>query len=704
MQDDFKDHFIIEMIEPLEINKSAIGLDVATEDNRREAAIYSAKNGLPSLTSKIQLVQSGEKTAGFLFYLPVYKKVSVPKDEESRLKNIVGWAYVPFNASQLFSAIESKIYRNLDLSVSDISSVDNPQTLISFKSNDRAENSTEKHISSRKLSIFGRDFLLNGKLKGKDSSFKSGWFLLLFFLLSSFSILSFFKMLLRAFQQDKIKAKEDLMRWQETVLNSAEESIISATPDGIISTFNEAASKMLGYRPDEMIGINTPAIIHDLSEVVAYSKVLSQELGRNIAPGFEVFIAKALLGKSDVREWTYIRKDGSRFPVQLRVTAMYDSQNKIIGFLGVAHDLTKQKVTESELNQLLSAINQSAIVSTTDKKGKIIKVNDNFCKVSGYTKEELIGSDHRIVNSGVHPKEFFEKIWSTILSGQIWIGEIQNKNKQGDFYWVYSVIAPLFDENKQIDRFVSIRFDISEGKRAENKLMHSAQMATLGEMAGGVAHEVNNPLAIIVGKSNQLRRRMEQGNFETSKIIEGLITIENTSERIAKIVKGLRTFSRSAESDPMVPVQARKIVESTIELCSQRFKSHSVALNVLIETDCNVQCREVQISQILMNLVNNSFDAIEMNEEKWVEVKVFEKNKTVHFVVTDSGLGIPKQVVDKMMQPFFTTKEVGKGTGLGLSISKSIAEEHHGSLSYDFSSKNTRFILVLPESQPEKGV
>jgi C4-dicarboxylate-specific signal transduction histidine kinase len=171
-------------------------------------------------------------------------------------------------------------------------------------------------------------------------------------------------------------------------------------------------------------------------------------------------------------------------------------------------------------------------------------------------------------------------------------------------------------------------------------------------------------------------------------------------ERIAKIIQGLRSFSRNADSDPMEKTQISQIVKETLELCSERFKNQSVDLQVNCAIETKIECRPTQISQILMNLLGNGFDAAENLQEKWVRLDVSSTPDSVIISIMDSGKGIGPQVAAKMMQPFYSTKEVGKGTGLGLSISKRIVEEHHGLLSYDSSSHHTRFVLQLPIKQP----
>lgn len=228
----------------------------------------------------------------------------------------------------------------------------------------------------------------------------------------------------------------------------------------------------------------------------------------------------------------------------------------------------------------------------------------------------------------------------------------------------------------------------------------AAKMAALGEMASGVAHEINNPLAIIRGRADHLLTLLDAGPVDTERLKSDLHRMQVTTDRIARIIKGLKAFSRDSSRDPMEMISISSIVEDVVELSRERFSKRSIELRVSIVEDLLIECRPTEIEQVLVNLINNSYDAVENLNEKWIEVSVYREATNVVISVVDSGAGIDPIVVDKMMQPFYTTKEVGRGTGLGLSISKGIAEAHHGFLDYDAKAPHTCFVLSLPLRQP----
>jgi C4-dicarboxylate-specific signal transduction histidine kinase len=226
-------------------------------------------------------------------------------------------------------------------------------------------------------------------------------------------------------------------------------------------------------------------------------------------------------------------------------------------------------------------------------------------------------------------------------------------------------------------------------------------MSALGEMAGGVAHEINTPLGVICLRLEQMEECLAEGDINSLDFLEALHIVRQTADRIAKIVNGLRFFAREGRRGIPEITNLGAVVEDTLSLCRERFAAQGVQLEDLRDQALNsVQCvcRSVEISQVFLNLLNNAFDAVQALDSKWIKIQVVDVGNNIELSVTDSGQGIPHHVQEKMMQPFFTTKEIGKGTGLGLSISKGILEEHGGRLYFDNSCPNTRFVMVLPKA------
>jgi C4-dicarboxylate-specific signal transduction histidine kinase len=235
---------------------------------------------------------------------------------------------------------------------------------------------------------------------------------------------------------------------------------------------------------------------------------------------------------------------------------------------------------------------------------------------------------------------------------------------------------------------------LTELEVQQQVLAHSAKMSALGEMAGGIAHEINTPLAAITLKAESLI--FNDDNSDAT--VRGLEDIISISEKLAKIVLGLRRFSRDGQLESMTPTAVDTIIDETLTLCAEKFRGQGVELRVRTTSALLINCNPEQISQVLLNLLNNAFDAVVVRDEKWIAVESYAEGSEVCIRVVDSGPGIPREVHEKMMQPFFTTKAVGKGTGIGLSISKGIIERHQGTFKYDAACTTTAFEIRLPHS------
>ncbi len=235
----------------------------------------------------------------------------------------------------------------------------------------------------------------------------------------------------------------------------------------------------------------------------------------------------------------------------------------------------------------------------------------------------------------------------------------------------------------------------------QQALISSAKMSSLGEMAGGVAHEINTPLAVISLRVDQLEECLADGSIKELDIAKILAAIRKTTDRIGKIVSGLRFFARDGKIAPAQIASLKNIIEDTLSFCNERFTLHGVQLEIKnsLPGDLSLECRAVEISQVILNLLNNSYDAISELKNKWIHIEIADRHPFWEICIVDSGHGIPKDVQDKMMQPFYTTKEIGKGTGLGLSISKGIIESHQGKMFYDSLRSNTCFTILLPKAQ-----
>ncbi len=656
---------------------------------------------------------------------------------------------------------------------------------------------------------------------------------------------------LRKFHFEKDHILQSLLNREHShskVLETMAEGMVLHDAKGKIVDFNPAALKILGVSKNQILGLDSMdprwKSIHldgrpyPGEEHPVMVTLRTGEPVRNAKMGIDD-------GQNDIR-WININST----PFQAET-----GQCVVVTF----QDITSEVFNNHKLESFVRGLDTYAIIAETDPKGKIVSVNDNFCKISGYEKEELLGQDHRILNSGYHSKEFFVGLWQTIKSGKVWRGEIRNQRKDGTIYWVDTTISPITNKAGKIKSFLSFRYDITVRKKAEKSLKgmvaeletslkftqsiqdnvphglisigpngivngynkkaeemfgyrseevvgkkppsiwhdiseifdkarelseeyqeavkpgmgvfirklkdqkidssewtfikkdgtrfpgrvtataiknkegsligyigvceditkekeyenqkviaeHQARLASIGEMAAGVGHEINNPLAIIKGYINTLRIKSEKGALDDQGLDTYLGKIDIAANRIGKIVKGLRTFSRS-ESDQIHPINPIDAIEESFNMIEEIYQHQGVQVSI----DNNVENPDLQIlgdrnrfQQIIVNLISNAKDAIQDQKEKLIKIRTEENSEYFVLEIEDNGKGIPDSIKKRIFDPFFTTKGINKGTGIGLALVHNFVTEMKGEL--DLVSevgKGTRFKISFPKHIVEEKV
>lgn len=362
-----------------------------------------------------------------------------------------------------------------------------------------------------------------------------------------------------------------------------------------------------------------------------------------------------------------------------------------------------------ELSDMKFAIDQSAIVAFTDRAGKITYVNDKFCEISKYNRDELLGQDHRIINSNYHSREFFRTLWRTISRGEVWRGELRNRAKDGSIYWVDTTIVPFLDGDGKPYQFVAIRYEITEKKLTEQQLLRAQRMESIGTLAGGIAHDLNNILSPILMSVDMLE--LNEVDPETRRWLE---VIRENAERGASLVRQVLTFARGMEGE-RIPVQIRHIVKDLVKILQETLPK-SITLRFDIAPDLNIiNADPTQIHQVLMNLCINARDAMPTGgnltlsarnialDDNYARVHLDARaGRYVMLSVTDNGTGMTDAIVKRIFDPFFTTKEIGKGTGLGLATSQSIIKSLDGFINvYSEPGKGTKFTIYIPALEVE---
>ena len=323
-----------------------------------------------------------------------------------------------------------------------------------------------------------------------------------------------------------------------------------------------------------------------------------------------------------------------------------------------------------QLEDLKRALDASAIVATTDVSGRITYVNDKFCEISQYSRDELLGQDHRIINSALHSKEFIRNLWRTIANGQVWHGEIRNRAKDGHFYWVDTTIVPLLNERGKPYQYIAIRADITARKEAEARLTHQAALARVGQLAAVVAHEVKNPLAGVKGAVQVLMSRRSANDPEQQVMRDIVGRIDALNELIGDLL----VFARP-RPPRLARVDLRYLVEEAISMLRRDPLGATIgvtteAAEVTIDADAEL------IRATVLNLLINAAQALDGAGR--ITIAVSRHGDSAVIDIRDNGPGVPPAMREEVFEPFVTTK--ARGGGLGLPIARRTAELHGGSL------------------------
>jgi PAS domain S-box-containing protein len=526
------------------------------------------------------------------------------------------------------------------------------------------------------------------------------------------------------------QAEEALLKagaLQRAIFNSANFSSIATDARGVIQIFNVGAERMLGYTAAEVMNKVTPADISDPQEVVARAAALSLEFKTPITPGFEALVFKASRGIEDIYELTYFRKDGSRFPAVVSVTALRDAQDAIIGYLLIGTDNTARKQAEEALlkaGALQRAIFNSANFSSiaTDARGVIQIFNVGAERMLGYTAAEVVNkvtpadlSDQAevIARAEALSIEFdtpitpgFEALVFKASRGIEDIYELTYCRKDASRFPAVVSVTALRDAQDAIIGYLLIGTDNSARKEAEERLLRSEMLASAGRMAASIAHEINNPLEAIINTLYILRTAADI----PAKAMEFLDIADGELMRIAHITRQTLGFYR--EFSAATSNSAFDLIASVVNLLQAKIKSNRATVDQQCDDDLRVMGIAGELRQVLANLLANSLDAIGPNcrivLRASVSIDPNSGRRRIRIIVADCGHGMEAATAKQVFDPFFTTKGT-VGTGLGLWVCKQLIEKNGGVIQVRSNTagarKGTTFSIVLPgEAVPPVAV
>jgi two-component system, NtrC family, sensor kinase len=409
------------------------------------------------------------------------------------------------------------------------------------------------------------------------------------------------------------------------------------------------------------------------------------------------------------------------------------SDGTYYGRIWTFRDMTQRRRREDTLRQLSAAVEQSsATIVITDVEGNITYTNRKFTECTGYAPDEVRGKNPRILNSGFSPPEMYRTLWTTILSGREWRGEFRNKRKNGELYWESASISPILDTRGKISRFLAVKEDITEKRALESELRQAQKMEGIGQLAAGIAHEINTPTQFVTDNLTFLEdawtetlelletcrqtvrelgpdraARLEEAEkrcdyaFLREEVPHAIEQSLEGARRITTIVRAMKEFSHPDHPEK-TEVDLNKGIASTITIARNEWK---YSAEVITDFDASLPAvvgYPGDINQVVLNLIVNAAHAIRdkvgHDGKGQITVRTRRQGDFAEIAVSDTGVGIPAEIQGRIFEPFFTTREVGLGTGQGLALAHSVVVRKHGGKIWFETEvgRGTTFFVQIP--------
>ncbi|MBF0239127.1 MAG: PAS domain S-box protein [SAR324 cluster bacterium] len=473
------------------------------------------------------------------------------------------------------------------------------------------------------------------------------------------------------------------------VTEAATDAFVTFDESGKILFVNHVTENLFGYSTEELLGMPVMRLLMDLSEI------------HHLLEG--LYVRNEIIPYNS-KEITGVHKSRVEIPLEVSLGVSYKSNHPL--FTGIFRNIKNRKEVEKELIELATAVEQAAeTIVITDVDGNIKYANPAFEQSSGYFRHDVLGKNPRILKSGRHDQAFYQKMWSKILTGDVWRGRITNRKKSGMLYEEEMTISPIRNELGLITNFVGVKRDITHEIELEQQVRQSQKMQAIGTLAGGIAHDFNNILYAMMGYTEMTRDDLPPD----SKLAGYLDQVLLAGKRAKDLVQQILTFSRQSQEE-IHEVMVMPILKETL-----KFLRATLPTTIRIDQQLDLQNGQVMadpthLHQIIMNLCTNS--AYAMREKDGVlsikleqtEIDSTNKNliplsvgKYLKLTVQDTGTGMSREVKDRIFEPFFTTKPVGEGTGMGLSVVHGLVQKYKGYISVDSQEgRGTSISVFLP--------
>lgn len=486
-------------------------------------------------------------------------------------------------------------------------------------------------------------------------------------------------------------SEERFRRWAET----SSDMICRHAADGTFKYVSPASRTLLGYAPAELLDRSPYDYFHpdDMARIRAsHESVLSGQ-------------------RTDTITYRLRRRDGTYVWVESTSLAIRDDQGRPVEIHTATRDVSDRRRREEQLRRVQTAIDQvqDAVVITTAELElpgpQIVYVNPAFTRMTGYEASEVIGLTPRILQGPATDRALLDRLKQVLGRGEVFTGQTVNYRKDRTPFTIQWQVAPVRDEQDRVVNYVSIQRDITEeiqrqerSRQREAQLAHAARLNTMGELASGLAHELNQPLSALVNYTQGCLRRMQRGDWKPQPLIDAMKQAADQAERAARIIRRLRQFMRK-RGPQFAPTRLHDLVEDSVALMSHDLQQDQVQLRVECPPDLpEVHCDAIQIEQVILNLMRNAVEAMKSvaQGQRRLTVRLRRAgDAAVELEVADTGPGVADGQRQRLFEPFFTTK--AEGMGLGLSISQSIIESHGGRLRASTGrGGGMAFVLTLP--------
>jgi PAS domain S-box-containing protein len=672
-------------------NQAAVGFDPFSEKMRRETIMRAANSEELAATQRITLLQENAHEYGVLIFRAVYRH----SDNSLRQRELLGFAVGVLRVANVVEIHGGA--SGVSLSIADLNAPPAEQQL--YPAAGVPAQPASAFIHTQTISVGGHNWRITASpMPGafpvsSTYSYAGSAFCLLFTLLAAGYVADAGS---RRWQVERVvdertgdlnsaltslaaahrRLEESESRFRRLVEDSPGAIVVQRL--GKIILANRAAKEMFG------IGATAVPKIYSLIDFAfPERRAIAEELIRELS-------SRAV--RVAPRETKLVRPDGQLLDVEIAASSY--SHEGVLTIQVVLRDISRRKHDEEENARLIRAIEQVCeSIVVTDLDARIVYVNPAFERISGYCREEVLGNNPRVLKSGQHSNDFYVQLWATLKAGESWSGRFVNRTKSGRLYTEEATISPVTNRNGEIINYVAVKRDVTLETEMQEQLHQSQKMDAVGRLAGGVAHDFNNMLMVIVSYAELIANSLPEAHplrAHTSQILLA-------AQRSSALTRQLLAFSRKQVLAPQV-LDCNTILTETTSMI-RRLISENIELRCRLEPELwPVRADADQLVQVILNLCVNSRDAMPNGGTIVLATRNYHVDRGfVEISVSDTGIGIPADLQEKLFEPFFTTKERGKGTGLGLATVYGIVQQSGGHIRVESSpGQGATFTIYLP--------